>query len=103
MKSAKAVPKFDTITKPTNYHNINTFSIYCTPLQYGSYEVDKYIWSTEWLNQDFNDSGYQHLSYTKIVEQVTTTPEGMVDDSSQQVSTCEEVTKLIDKYQSQDK
>jgi len=60
--------------------------------------VDQYIWSTEWLVQDFDGPRIQYprswwTSYHHSGEM----------DSSQQMFTCEEVTRLIDKYQCQDK
>ena len=67
---------------------------------------------SEQLDQDSDDPGYQYLTDTEIIDQVTTIPEEMVeaddDDSShsQQVATCEEVTRLMDKcltwYECQD-
>ena len=57
---------------------------------------------SEWLNQDSEDPGYQFLTDTEIIDQVTTISEEWEeadDDSShsQQVATCEEVTRLMDK------
>ena len=58
---------------------------------------------SEWLNQDSEDPGYQYLTDTEIIYQVTTISEEWeeADDDysshSQQVATCEEVTRLIDK------
>ena len=57
---------------------------------------------SEWLGQDSDDPGYQYLTDAEIIHQVTTTPVEADDDDddvshSQEVATCEEVTKLMDK------
>ena len=67
---------------------------------------------SEWLDQDSDDPGYQYLTDTEIIDQVTTAPEEANDDDdddssySQEVATCEEVTRLLDKclswYECQD-
>ena len=55
------------------------------------------------MDQDSDDPGYQYLTDIEITDQVTTIPEEMVeadDDNSthsQEVATCEEVTRLMDK------